>query len=74
VPTVRLRIIAQPTEPDEFAQQVALIKASGASFDGSTKTWRHALTPELFGPSVLNPLFHAVMEYHTLIEAIQDGG
>jgi hypothetical protein len=39
VPTVKLRIVAQPAEPNEFGQQVDLIKSSGARFDGSSKTW-----------------------------------
>jgi hypothetical protein len=69
---VRLRIVAQPAEPDEFRDQVALIKASGAQFDGSTKTWSRTLTLESLTPDVLNPLFQAAMDYHTRIEAVQE--
>ena len=72
MPTVRLRIVTQPAEPDEFRDQVALIKASGAQFDGRTKTWSHTLTLESLTPDVLNPLFQAAMEYHTFIEATQE--
>jgi hypothetical protein len=71
VPTVKLRIIAQPAEPDEFGQQVDLIRSSGARFDGSSKTWWLILAPETTSPDVLNPLFQAAMEYHTLVEATQ---
>ena len=69
VPTVKLRIVAQPAEPNEFGQQVDLIRSSGARFDGSSKTWWLILAPETTSPDVLNPLFQAAMEYHTLVEA-----
>ena len=46
VPTVKLRIVAQPAEPNEFGQQVDLIRSSEARFDGSTKTWWLILAPE----------------------------
>ena len=72
MPPVRLKITAQPADPDEFAAQVALIKSSGASFDGTTKTWWHTLTPERLTVDTLNPLFEAAAEYHTLLEAVQD--
>jgi hypothetical protein len=69
---VRLRIVAQQAEPDEFSHQVALIKSSGAQFDGRTKTWSRILTPESLTPDILNPLFQAAMDYHTYIEAVQE--
>jgi hypothetical protein len=71
LPTLKLKITAQPADPDEFTAQVALIKSSGASFDGTTKTWWHTLAPERLTADTLNPLFQAAAEYHTLIEAIQ---
>ena len=73
-PAVRLRIVAQPAEEDEFRDQVALIKASGAQYDGRTKTWFHRLTPVSLTPAVLNPLFQAAMDHHTSIEALADEG
>ena len=71
MPTVKLRIVAQPAEPNEFGQQVDLIRSSGATFDGSSKTWWLILAPETTSSDVLNPLFQAAMEYHTLVEATQ---
>lgn len=69
---IRLRIVAQSAEPEEFQDQVALIKASGASYDPNNKTWTRTLTSETLTASTLNPLFQAAVEYNTYIEAVQD--
>ena len=69
---VKLRIVAQSAEPDEFGQQVDLIRSTGAEFDWDSKTWGLVLTPEKISPDVLNPLFHAAMEHRTFVEVTQD--
>lgn len=62
----QLRIWSAPIEGPRFSEQTALIKSSGADFDGGSKSWRLPLARSLDGDETgLDVLFRAAREYGT---------
>ncbi|MEV6634296.1 hypothetical protein AB0M54_26465 [Actinoplanes sp. NPDC051470] len=63
-----LLIVAEHHDGPEFGQQTDLIKSSGASFDGHSKTWGLRLDYALAGDRPgLNTLFKAAKDYGTFV-------
>ncbi|PRY19988.1 hypothetical protein [Pseudosporangium ferrugineum] len=62
----QLRIWSAPIEGPRFSEQTALIKSSGADFDGGSKSWWIPLARSLDGDETgLDILFRAARDYGT---------
>ncbi|HEY8455386.1 MAG TPA: hypothetical protein VIL34_07320 [Actinopolymorphaceae bacterium] len=65
---MRLRIVCAPTEDSEsFDEQVALVKKSGADYDGPSRVWWHDTAS--MTADQLDALFEAARRYGTVVKA-----
>jgi len=63
----RLRIVATPAEPDRWEDQLALIRATGATYEANERCWYLSLTPAQIAAGALDPLFKAAADHRTRV-------
>jgi len=67
----RLRIVATPAEPDRWEDQLALIRASGATYEANERCWYLFVTPAQLAAGALDPLFKAAADHRTRVSTDQ---